>query len=405
RTASDGNWSSDPHWTLGSPAASMTAVIDANALNGTNSSYTVTISQPAVAAALIINDAKATVRDDASLKLAGALTVNSGTFKLNNGGLVAASIFIGITGTLLVSHGDYVISEPIVDYGTIEVARDTLEVAGSISGTGVFQIDQGTTLQLDGADSNNVIFTGSTGELILEDPTEFTGKIIGLSGSDTIDLANLSFGTNTKVTSVTYSTATNITTLTVTDGTNVDTIQLVGNYTASTWKLSSDGSGGTLLTDAAATSDSHVVADTNAASSATVGDGDAASSGSLIDASLGSVMAFESPLALELNTMLAGNQVELIPLQQLIQNLTNGHNPLVNGAQVQPQIIALTNGHNPVADPTSIVGTPFGGGMFLPGPAATALGANAQFPAQVVDLTNGHNPVADSTSLVAPLGS
>ena len=319
--------------------------------------------------------------------------------------MIAASIFIGITGTLSVSHGNYVISEPITDYGTIEVARDSLEVAGSIfPATGVFQIDAGATLQLDGADSLNVIFTDSTGELILKDPADFTGNIVGLSGSDTIDLTNLSFGTNTKVTSVTYSKTTNITTLTVTDGTTVDTIQLVGDYTGSTWKLSSDGSGGTLLTDPAATSDSTLIAHTDATSSATVGDGDAASSGSLIDASLGSVMPFESALALELNTMLAGNQLGPIPLQQLIEDLTNGQNPLANAGELQTRIIDLTNGHNPVADSTVIVGTPLG--MLLP-VQANAIGvANARFPAQVVDLTNGHNPVADSTALAGtPLGS
>jgi hypothetical protein len=451
RTASNGNWSSDPHWTLASPAASMTAVIDANAINGTNRSYTVTISQPAVAAALIINDAKATVRDDASLTLSGALTVNSGTFELNNGSLLAQSIFIGLAGTFLVSHGSYVISEPIVDYGTIEVARDSLEIAGTISGTGVFQIDQGATLQLDGADSLNVIFTGSTGELVLGDPSEFTGNIIGLSGSDTIDLTNLVFGTNTKVTGVTYSTATNITTLTVTDGTNVDTIQLVGDYTGSTWTLSSDGSGGTLLIDPATTSDLTLVTDA-----------EAASSGSLTDVALGSVTPFENALASELNTMLAPYQPGLIPLQQLIQDVTNGQNPLANNGSLQAQIIDLTNGHNPVADPTSIVGAPLGGGILLPGgattsdaaliaiaeappggsPPAVALGpvlptgnaqtlelnttpaasqdglsqlqqvvqgatggqnavaTNGDVPAQLVDLTNGHTPVAEQTTVV-----
>jgi hypothetical protein len=394
RTASNGNWSSDPHWTLASPAASMTAVIDANAINGTNSSYTVTISQPAVAAALIINDAKATVRDDAALTLSGALTVNSGTFELNNGSLLAQSIFIGLAGTFLVSHGNYVISEPIVDYGTIEVARDSLEIAGTISGTGVFQIDAGAILQLDGADSNNVIFTGSTGELVLKDPSDFTGNVVGLSGTDTIDLANLVFGANTKVTSVTYSTATNITTLTVTDGTNVDTIHLVGDYTASTWTLSSDSTGGTLLIDPATTSDPTLV--THA---------EAASSGSLTDVALGSVTPFENALASELNTMLGDHQPGSIPLQQLIQDLTNGQNPLAHNGPLQTQIIELTNGHNPVADATSIVGAPLGSGILLPDPAAAAGAANVHLPAQVVDLTNGHNPVANLTSMVAaPLG-
>ncbi len=368
KITSNGNWSSDPHWTLASPTSTMTAVIDANAINGTSSSYTVTISQPAVASALIVNDAQATVRDDASLTLSGTFTVNAGTFELNNGGLLAASIFIGTNGTFLVSHGDYTISEPIADYGMIEVARDTLqiagtlsgtgafkvdsgatlqfsgsdtiagtltdngkvevvsgtlEVAGSISGTGVFQIDAGATLQLDGSDSNNVVFSGATGELVLEDPSTFSGKIIGLSGSDTIDLTNISFGADTRVSNVTYSKATNITTLTVTDGTNVDKIQLVGNYTGSTWTLSDDGGNfGEALGDSWA----GVISN--------------------------SIKQFDNAHSFALDTLLAHHQDQLAQLQQSLQDVTGQHNPLVNNGQLQDTIRDLTGGHNPLVNET-----------------------------------------------------
>src|SRR6266516_2615956 len=386
KIASNGNWSSDPHWTLASPTSTMTAVIDANAINGTSSSYTVTISQPAVASALIVNDAQATVRDDASLTLSGTFTVNAGTFELNNGGLLAASIFIGTNGTFLISHGDYTISEPIADYGMIEVARDTLqiagtlsgtgafkvdsgatlqfsgsdtiagtltdngkvevvsgtlEVAGSISGTGVFQIDAGATLQLDGSDSNNVVFSWATGALVLEAPSTFSGKRIGVTGSDTIDLTNISFGADTRVSNVTYSKATNITTLTVTDGTNVDKIQLVGNYTGSTWTLSDDGSGGTLLVDPPATSDTGSVGNFGEA----LGD-------SWAGVISNSIKQFDNAHSFALDTLLAHHQDQLAQLQQSLQDVTGQHNPLVNNGQLQDTIRDLTGGHNPLVNET-----------------------------------------------------
>ena len=112
----------------------------------------------------------------------------------------------------------------------------------------MLQINSGATLQLDGADSLEVVFTNSTGTLILKDPASFTGTISGLSGNDQIDLANIDWAT-AQVSSVTYSPSTNLTTLVITDGTHTDTIQLAGDYTASSWTFANDGSGGTILVD------------------------------------------------------------------------------------------------------------------------------------------------------------
>jgi hypothetical protein len=375
KTASDSNWSSDPHWTLGVPASDMIAVIDANGGNGTSNSYTVTISQPALASALIVNDSLATVRDDASLAVSGALTVTAGTFELHNGSLLADSIFIGSAGTFLVSHGDYTISEPIANYGTIEVAdtlqiagtlsgtgafkidseatlqfagSDTiagvltdngtvevvsgkLEIAGTISGTGMFHIDPGATLQLDGADANNVVFAGSTGGLVLGDPSSFSGTIVGLSGSDAIDLTNLGFGASTEVIDVSYSETTNITTLTVTDGTHIDMIQLVGDYTGSNWVLSSDGSGGTFLVDPPATPDADLLA---------------SDSGMDAGASI-PTHPFERAHQLELTNMLA---VPTSEFQQLVHDLTGGFGPPAGTGQIEQLFRDLTSGHNPPLD-------------------------------------------------------
>ena len=258
--------------------------------------YTISISQPAVAGTLTIDALGATVKDNVSLILSGALKVSSGTFELNNGSLQTTLISIGLAGIFLVEHGTQVLSAPIAndgqfvvesngtlvditgalsglgsftvslgatlqfgtgwhsisgavtDNGTVEVTDGTLEIAGACAGTGTLEIDAGATLQLDGADALNVAFDGSTGKLVLKDPASFTGTIAGLTGTDAIDLANIDWAT-AQLGRVTYNASTNITTLVITDGQHTDTIQLIGDYTSSTWTFSSDGMGGTLVVD------------------------------------------------------------------------------------------------------------------------------------------------------------
>ena len=240
-SASNGNWSSN-HWSNGVPTAGTDVLID---LAG---AYTITISQPSVAQSLTISAAGATVKDNVSLQLSNALTINSGTFELANGSLQTPLILIGLAGLFLVDNGA-IISQPVTNNGTLEVAGGTLELAGALSGTGVFKIDAGAALQIDGADALQVVFTGSTGTLILEDPIHFTGTIAGLNGNAAIDLTNINSSTAHLQQPVSYDLITNISTLTVTDGHATDTLHLVGNYTASTWTFSSDGSGGTTVVD------------------------------------------------------------------------------------------------------------------------------------------------------------
>jgi hypothetical protein len=210
--ASNANWSSQSHWSEGVPTTSTDVVVD------TAGTYTITISQPAVARSLTIDTAGATVRDNVSLVLSNSLNLVSGTFELNNGSLQTTLLTIGLAGLLLAEHGTYTMSMPLVnggqfvvesngtmvditgtlsglgsftvnsgatlqfssgwhtisgalaDNGTVEVTNGTLEIAGSCSGSGDFQIDAGAVLQLDGANALKVAFEGSTGELILKDP-------------------------------------------------------------------------------------------------------------------------------------------------------------------------------------------------------------------------------------------
>lgn len=54
--------------------------------------------------------------------------------------------------------------------------------------------------QIDDASAQSVAFAGMTGTLKLDDSLAFTGQVSGLSGSDALDLADVSLGANTTAT-------------------------------------------------------------------------------------------------------------------------------------------------------------------------------------------------------------
>src|ERR1700722_1362528 len=114
-------------------------------------------------------------------------------------------------------------------------------------------IDAGATLELTGADSGSITFSGSTGTLVLDHSTLFTGELINLTGdgnlssSDQIDLKDITFMSTTNES---YAGNSSGGVLTVTDAQDhAANISLVGNYTNSTFTLSSDGHGGTTVID------------------------------------------------------------------------------------------------------------------------------------------------------------
>ena len=256
------NWSSKSNWSDGVPTADSDVLVD------TSGTYTLTISKPALALSLTIDDSNATVRDDASLVLTDSLVVTAGIFELHNGSFQADSISIGVDGQFLVDHGNYIFSETVTNDGLFASADNTtVEFSGAVSGLGSITIGSGASIQLDGADTSNVIFTANAGEVILQDPHQFNGTISSSSGTlstgDQIDLTNITYSSHDAY-STAYDGATNITTLTVTDGTTTDAINLVGNYTNSTFTFSPDSNGGTIVVDPPVTSTSSGVAGTDA---------------------------------------------------------------------------------------------------------------------------------------------
>ncbi|WP_434722670.1 FG-GAP-like repeat-containing protein [Mesorhizobium sp. RIZ17] len=290
--AAGGSWSTASNWGNGVPTASVAAEIDRA---GT---YTVTISGPAAAYGLIVNDAGATVSDkNSALTLAGAggsngaLTITAGTFALNGGSLNAGAVSIGSSGTFLVGSSA-ALAETFSDNGSLIVANtSTVSFTGKLSGsgsvtvknssvatfsgtitgsetftvdnsakaiitkaiggTGSFTLMKGGGLEFVSSDSENVTFaSGASGTLKLDNSSTFTGKISGLTPNNAVDLADLAY-TKAKNMLASYTGNTAGGVLTVGNGSKSVSLNLLGDYTHSTWTLSKDASGGTLVVDPA----------------------------------------------------------------------------------------------------------------------------------------------------------
>jgi hypothetical protein len=132
-------------------------------------------------------------------------------------------------------------------------AGNTANMSGAgnptASSRGKFSITGTTELELFGASTESVSFAaGAQGELKLDASSVFTGKVSGFAAQDTIDLGDITFGSNT---TLAYQANRRNTggTLTVSDGTHTARIALMGQYTASSFVMTADGFGGTFIHD------------------------------------------------------------------------------------------------------------------------------------------------------------
>ena len=107
-------------------------------------------------------------------------------------------------------------------------------------------IAAGATVEISSAYAGAVTFAGDIGTLVLDNSASFAGTVGGMTGNDTIDLADID---PLKAQQPSFSGIASGGTLTVTDGTNTANIALLGNYLASTFTPSPDGHGGTNLVD------------------------------------------------------------------------------------------------------------------------------------------------------------
>jgi parallel beta-helix repeat protein len=174
-----------------------------------------------------------TVSDGGVTALGTATASSTGAWSFTTAHLAAGSYAFTATDT--------------TSAGNVSTASSALNVRVNANLIGAVTIGSGATFELAAADSASVSFTSSTGTLILESPSTFSGKIFNftgngsLSGSDQIDLTNINFN------SVQDSYVNGV--LTVTDGTNTDKLNFHGSYTLGNFSFASDGSGGTIVYD------------------------------------------------------------------------------------------------------------------------------------------------------------
>ena len=180
----------------------------------------------------------------------------------------ASVIDIGVTSmattTLVLDDGATIThgSMTIGTYGVLEIAYGTSGTGAtlddiSITNSGTIQIDSGAALTLEGAvtvTGDSIGFAATTGTLVLDNPSSFTGAISGISGSgDILDLKGFDAANDTVQAATganSYNSATNLTTLTVTDsdGASVQ-LSLVGDYSGSSWQVTTDTNGGADIVD------------------------------------------------------------------------------------------------------------------------------------------------------------
>ena len=87
-------------------------------------------------------------------------------------------------------------------------------------------VDAGSTLELENAYSGTVSFAGTTGTLLIDHSSNFSGTITGqLANGNIIDLADITAGANA---TLSYSGNNSAGTLTVSDGTHTANIALDG---------------------------------------------------------------------------------------------------------------------------------------------------------------------------------
>jgi len=189
---------------------------------------------------ILVNQAAGIIDgDDAT-----ALVIDTGANTIGNAGLIEAT-----------AAGGVIIQSAIANTGTLAAWGGNLTINGAVSGAGVVKINAATA-DFTAAFTENVTF-GAKGVLELTDSQAYAGTITGFSktGTTSLDLGDIAFGTTTKAT---YSGTTTSGVLTVTDGTHTAKIKLAGNYTASAFTVSSDGHGGTTVVDpTTATSSTH----------------------------------------------------------------------------------------------------------------------------------------------------
>jgi hypothetical protein len=167
----------------------------------------------------------ARVASQAITAIASTFTIaGTATYSLHGGTLTADFIEIMAGGTLV---GPGTITASVIQNDGTMLAHSnssplTINISGNITGTGILEITNQTTLILNGpvGSGQTVVFDiggGTAGELDLSDPSNFYGQIEGFTGADRIDLTNINFVSGT-TTWIYTATSANTGTLTISQG-------------------------------------------------------------------------------------------------------------------------------------------------------------------------------------------
>ena len=242
---SGGDWStaSTVDWTFGSPPTSDNpAVIDASG------SYVVTITTADAAASLTVNAAGVDVQDETngSLTLDGALTIDTGTFSLAGNGSLSGETSIYVGGAIADFPGHFnaegTVSAPVDNDGGIVEALGSLTLTGAVTGAGTFEINGNTLTFGSSVAGGTVDFGATTGTLALGDVADFHAAISGFTGSDIIDLTNITYSSSGE--HVVWDQTTGL--MEVLNGNNTieASLHLDGAYTTANFSLASDSGSG-----------------------------------------------------------------------------------------------------------------------------------------------------------------
>jgi hypothetical protein len=191
-----------------------------------------------------VSDGSARIHNDTgatfTITCDGSISGYSGNMSLINAGTLIKSG----------SAGNTTIGVVFNNVGTVSVTTGTLELVGTVIGSGgVFKISGGSTLEADAAlpKSQAVRFGAGGGKLVVNDPAEFGATISGFGAGDGIDLTGYAFSGKPKAGFVENAAKTQGV-LTITDGAQSLKMTLFGQYVAAGFHLAHDSGAGTAVT-------------------------------------------------------------------------------------------------------------------------------------------------------------
>ncbi len=216
-----------------------------------------------------------------TINVAGTLNA-FGSSEIDGAHIVNSGLLEATGGTLTIDA-----ASQIDNTGTVEANGGTLIVEGALSGkaeiAGASVLELGANAQYAYANAHVSFAEGSTGTLKLDHAENFTGDVSGLD-DNTIDLADVTFGSHTKASFVGDAHGGTLTIVNTDYPSQVTHIHLDGDYVGSSWSVSSDGNGGTDITESPGVLsglDSHGNATAGTAIEALITDGGAPVTGAI----------------------------------------------------------------------------------------------------------------------------